>query len=111
MFTPGAEVIKDKKVLQSIGFIGYKQKKGSPNPEETSGLQFFDKSKVVYCKTCGFSAFVGSEYNKTCCPICNTTFDEYLNVATPEGFRTDFQKKPKDFDGTFDGIQKEVLFL
>ena len=102
MFTPGAEVIKDKKVLQSIGFIGYKPKKGSPNPEETSGLQFFDKSKVVYCKTCGFSAFVGSEYNKTCCPICNTTFDEYLNVATPEGFRTDFQKKPKDFDGTFE---------
>lgn len=101
-FTPGAEVIKDKKVLQSIGFIGYKPQKGSPNPQETSGLNFYKDSKVVYCKTCGYSSFVDSKYDKTCCPICNSTFDEYTNVATPEGFRTDFQSKPVDFDGTFE---------
>lgn len=101
-FTPGAEVIKDKKVLRSIGFIGYKPQKGSPNPQETSGLNFYKDSKVVYCKTCGYSSFVDSKYDKTSCPICSTTFDEYTNVATPEGFRTDFKSKPVDFDGTFE---------
>lgn len=101
-FTPGAEVIKDKKVLQSIGFIGYKPQKGSPNPQETSGLNFYNDRKVVFCKICGYSSFVDSKYDKTCCPICSSTFDEYTNVATPEGFRTDFQSKPVDFDGTFE---------
>lgn len=101
-FTPGAEVIKDKKVLQSIGFIGYKPQKGSPNPQETSGLNFYKDRKVVYCNICGYSSFVDSKYDKTCCPICSTTFDEYTNVATPEGFRTDFQSKPVDFDGSFE---------
>ena len=37
-FTPGAEIIKDKKVLQSIGFVGYKPQKGSKKPVETCGL-------------------------------------------------------------------------
>ena len=101
-FTPGAEVIKDKKVLQSIGFIGYKPQKGSQNPRETSGLNFYDDRKVVYCKTCGYSSFVDSKFNKTCCPICSSIFDEYTTVATPEGFRTDFQSKTVDFDGTFE---------
>lgn len=101
-FTPGAEVIKDKKVLRSIGFIGYKPQKDSPNPQETSGLNFYKDSKVVYCKRCGYSSFVDSKYDKTCCPICSLTFNEYPNVATPEGFRTDFQNKPVDFDGTFE---------
>lgn len=101
-FTPGAEVIKDKKVLKSIGFIGYKPQKGSPKPQETSGLNFYKNSKVVYCKTCGYSSFVDSKYDKTCCPICSSTFDEYTNVATPEGFRTDFNTKPLDFDGRFE---------
>lgn len=101
-FTPGAEIIKDKKVLQSIGFVGYKPQKGSKDPVETCGLKFYENSKIVFCKTCGFSAFVSIGYDKTCCTICNSTLEEYKNVATPEGFRTDFNSKPVDFDGTFE---------
>lgn len=101
-FTPGAEIIKDKKVLQSIGFVGYKPQKGSKEPVETCGLKFYEKNKVIFCKTCGFSSFVSTDDSKTCCPICSSTFEEYTNVATPEGFRTDFQSKPVDFDGTFE---------
>lgn len=101
-FTPGAEIIKDKKVLQSIGFVGYKAQKGSIKPIETCGLEFYKNSKIVFCKICGFSSFVSNNYNKTSCPICNSTFDEYTNVATPEGFRTNFSSKPIDFDGTFE---------
>ena len=101
-FTPGAEIIKDKKVLQSIGFVGYKPQKGSKNPVETCGLNFYKNNKIIFCKTCGFSSFVSISDTRTCCPICNKTFDEYTNVATPEGFRTDFQSKTVDFDGTFE---------
>lgn len=101
-FTPGAKIIKDKKILQSIGFVGYKPQKGSKEPVETCGLKFYEKNKVIFCKTCGFSSFVSTEDSKTCCPICSSTFEEYTNVATPEGFRTDFQSKPVDFDGSFE---------
>lgn len=102
-FTPGAEIVKDKKVLQSIGFVGYKPQKGVKDPVETCGLKFYKNSKVVFCKTCGFSSFVPKDYDKTCCQICSSRFDEYTNVASPEGFRTDFnKKKPVDFDGRFE---------
>ncbi|MBR2362870.1 MAG: DEAD/DEAH box helicase [Spirochaetaceae bacterium] len=101
-FTPGSEIIKDKKVLQSIGFVGYKPQRGAKNPLETCGLKFYENSKIAFCKTCGFSAFVPSNYDHTSCSICKSTLEEYLNVATPEGFRTDFNGKPVDFDGTFE---------
>ncbi|MEL3907967.1 MAG: helicase-related protein [Treponemataceae bacterium] len=97
-FAPGAEIIKDKKVFKSIGFIGYKPSRG--RIINTSGLEFFD-GKIIYCKTCGYTAFVGNNYNEIECPICSTTFSEYTAVANPQGFRTDFRQE-NDFNGRFE---------
>ncbi len=101
-FTPGAQIVKDKKVLTSIGFIGYEPQKGSAQPKENDGLETFLENKVLNCKVCGYTTFVDKNKDTTSCPICKTVLNEFTDVATPTGFRTDFSSAPKDFNGRFD---------
>jgi Lhr-like helicase len=101
-FTPGAQIVKDKKVLTSIGFIGYEPQRGSMQPKENDGLATFVGKKVLCCKTCGYTAFVDKNNNMASCPICKTALVSFEDVATPNGFRTDFSRFTKDFNGRFD---------
>lgn len=101
-FTPGAEIVKDKKILKSIGFIGYEPQKGSKQPKENDGLETFVDNKIVSCEKCGFTALVDIKDGITACPICKTILKEFKDVAIPRGFRTDYSSVPKDFNGLFD---------
>ncbi len=96
-FTPGCEIVKDKKVLKSIGFRNFVPQKGSSKPIDNDGLIFSENQTMKICtKQCGYTTL--SDRNDTC-PLCNTVLDSY-ECAIPTGYITELY--PKDFNGQFD---------
>jgi len=99
-FTPGCEIIKDKKVLKSIGFIHYESVRGRTRAR--SGLHIFEEKKLLTCKNCSFVAMRDKNENNTC-PICKCEIIPIENVASPLGYRTEYTRDAeKDFDGRFE---------
>lgn len=99
-FTPGCEIIKDKKVLKSIGFINYESVRGRPIAR--SGLHIFKGKKLLACKNCSFVAMRDITENNTC-PVCKCEIAPIENVASPLGYRTEYTRSAeKDFDGRFE---------
>lgn len=101
-FTPGCEIIKDKKVLKSIGFITYESDRGQP--KEKNGLHEFTDKKLLCCKNCSYVSLVDKSVEDKC-PICKSEIKPIDNVASPLGYRTEYSKSSeKDFDGRFDWL-------
>lgn len=101
-FTPGCEIIKDKKVLKSIGFITYESDSGQP--KEKNGLHEFTGKKLLCCKNCSYVSLVDKAVEDKC-PICKEAIEPIPNVASPLGYRTEYSKSSeKDFDGRFDWL-------
>ena len=101
-FTPGCEIVKDKKILKSIGFITYESDRGQP--KEKNGLHEFKDKKLLCCKNCSYISLVDKNVEDKC-PICNTEIQPINNVASPLGYRTEFSKSAvKDFDGRFEWL-------
>lgn len=101
-FTPGCEIIKDKKVLKSIGFITYENDRGQP--KEKNGLHEFTDKKLLCCKNCSYVSLVDKSVEDKC-PICKCEIKPIDNVASPLGYRTEYSKSSeKDFDGRFDWL-------
>lgn len=101
-FTPGCEIIKDKKVLKSIGFITYENDRGEA--KEKNGLHEFTDKKLLCCKNCSYVSLVEKSVEDKC-PICECGIKPIDNVASPLGYRTEYSKSSeKDFDGRFDWL-------
>lgn len=101
-FTPGCEIVKDKKVLKSIGFISYESVHGQPKAK--SGLHIFEEKKLLNCNNCSYVAMVDKSIDNTC-PICNCEINPIDSVASPLGYRTEYTKSSeKDFDGRFEWL-------
>ena len=101
-FTPGCEVVKDKKVLKSIGFITYESVRGQPKAK--SGLHIFEEKKLLNCNNCSYVAMVDKSIDNTC-PICKCEIEPIDSVASPLGYRTEYTKSSeKDFDGRFEWL-------
>ena len=101
-FTPGCEVVKDKKVLKSIGFITYESVRGQPKAK--SGLHIFEEKKLLNCNNCSYVAMVDKSVDNTC-PICKCEINPIDSVASPLGYRTEYTKSSeKDFDGRFEWL-------
>ena len=97
-FTPGCEIIKDKKVLKSIGFIHYESNRGQPVAKD--GLHIFERQKLLSCANCSYITLKNKEETNTC-PICKSEINPIDDVATPLGYLTDYKNKT-DFDGRFE---------
>ena len=101
-FTPGCEIVKDKKVLKSIGFVVYVSEKG--HPVEKDGLHIFEDKKLLYCKSCSHFA-IKDKAAEDICPICERHIEPISNIASPLGYRTEYSSvADKDFDGRFEWI-------
>ena len=97
-FAPGSEIVKDKKVLTSVGFVTYEKIFGKV--EEKSGLNELDK-KVQICKDCHFTTLSDTPYQD--CPHCNGIQSiEEVRACSPLGFCVDYEAEIKDFNGRFD---------
>lgn len=94
-FIPGCEIVKDKKIITSIGFKNYVPQKGVLKPVETEGLLFSEKSKIHICENCGFTTLEDSIQT---CDICKTALLPY-ECAIPTGYIAN--SKQKDFNGNF----------
>jgi DEAD/DEAH box helicase domain-containing protein len=96
-FAPGCEIVKDKELLTSVGFITYKYENGSVKEKE--GLNELP-SQVLVCETCGFTTLNNDINSK--CPECENETIKKVNACSPLGYCIDFENGTKDFNGNFD---------
>jgi Lhr-like helicase len=102
-FAPGSEIVKDKKVYKSVGFIDFKSNRGRPVPD--GGLNWFQNEKLYICHECGYTSVQASISVITKCPICGHIFktgEICEQICSPRGYCVDFEKPAKDFNGNFD---------
>ena len=86
-FAPGCENVKDKKLLRSVGFIGYYSYQGKT--KETYGLRSVE-GKLLTCKTCGYTSIMNDDKEYDKCPLCEKTkFTVWKNLRSPLGYYTD----------------------
>lgn len=95
-FAPGCEIVKDKKILKSVGFVTYKTIKG-PKPIEFEGLNQLSQDLLV-CNDCSNTSISG-ELKCECSKGGNA---KSYKVCSPLGFCVDYEATPKDFNGIFD---------
>lgn len=94
-FAPGSEIVKDKRVLTSVGFVTYDVKNGVV--VERDGLNATEKT-VRMCMNCGFTTT--SEQEENFC-ACRGEIQQ-VKACSPLGFCTDYEADIKDFSGRFD---------
>lgn len=105
-FTPGCEIVKDKKILKSIGFIDYE-----PNPKGSGllpneGITRFNDKRISICPVCKYTYLYdqdGSSPIITTCPICRNNLEEKkdISVVSPKGYRTSY-REAEDYKGRVD---------
>ncbi|MEI9921114.1 MAG: DEAD/DEAH box helicase [Bacteroidota bacterium] len=94
-FAPGSEIVKDKKVLKSIGFIDYEMSYGRIS--EKDGRNVLERS-IQSCQNCSYTTSVGEH---KICPICGSQMSA-IPTCSPLGFCVDYEDDPKDFNGRFE---------
>lgn len=97
-FSPGSQIIKDKKLFSSVGIVGYENSFGKL--QEVDGLNLVPHG-IKRCKNCGYHYFNNAEIN--ICSNCNSVDPLIKDEASqPKGFCVDYDITPIDFDGRFD---------
>lgn len=95
-FAPGGEIVKDKRILKSIGVVSYALGKGRIFEEDLIHSLRAGVYRCVNCKT----VYSTPPENKVCIQCDNLL--ENLNVISPKGFCVDYESPTKDFDGRFE---------
>lgn len=94
-FAPGSEVVKDKRILKSLGVIGYEKKDGRYNIVDGRGAL----NKTIFkCLVCNM--IYSKESEDKLCKVCETELIPFPAIS-PLGFYTE-EDEAKDFDGRFD---------
>ncbi len=98
-FVPGCEIVKDKRIYKSIGFISYKIINGK-SVEPIDALNIQNGKKLFVCDICGFVTLKHKLKNDKC-PICQNPIQAVSGeVAAPLGYCTDFYyHENKIYDG------------
>ena len=96
-FAPGHEIVKDKKVYQSVGVVEYEYKRGLVVPKENSLNRY--PMPLHRCAACGYSTITSS--NGDDCPVCGSKM-ESVKICSPLGFAVDYYKPAEDFNGSYD---------
>lgn len=90
-FTPGCEIVKDKKILRSIGFVGYESKKGKIEANE--GITRYDNKKISICPVCKYTYMYDAKSSPISdCPVCRNKMEnkDNVQVVSPKGYRTNY---------------------
>lgn len=103
-FSPGCEIVKDKKVYRSIGFIDYDFH--SHPIKRREGLAPINEKSLYTCPVCGFSELRDGAGALQSCPICGAPLAEFNNVYTPLGYLA--SKQTYDFDGNFTWVPSKT---
>lgn len=100
-FSPGSEIVKDKKIYTSVGFIDFTRKNG--RIESIDGLSKYENKILYQCPECWYTAVLDNT-NLLECPICRHAFEKgeiCSDICSPKGYCVNFSEIPKDFDGNF----------
>ena len=101
-FTPGSEIVKDKRVYKSDGFADFEinPQTGKPVPVQNP-IPLID-GELYQCQNCGFTAInPQNSYNE--CPICQSKkeFKSFTNIRSPRGYFCS-QYDGVDYNGRFE---------
>ena len=97
-FTPGCEIVKDKKVFKSVGFVDFDFY--HVPVKRKSGLVPINDTELYMCPVCGFAELRRSSDELDKCPVCsNSSLVSFDNVNTPLGYLAG--KYPEDFNGNY----------
>lgn len=97
-FSPGSQIVKDKKLYTSIGIVGYEWVAGAMT--EIDGLNMVPHG-IKKCLTCGNVYFNDAEKEK--CTNCDSIeLLKQMDASQPLGFCVDYDNPYKDFEGRFD---------
>mgnify|MGYP004642169965 CR=1 FL=1 len=99
-FAPGSEIIKDKKVLKSVGFIDFDFSHGTAQIKD--GLNIIAGKKLYYCENCNVSV-IDNEKKEFKCPSCNEILKDH-DVCSPKGYCIEFDAHTRDFNGRFEWV-------
>lgn len=97
-FAPGCEVVKDKKIIQSVGFVAYESRYGKF--ARKNGLVPITGKVLYVCEHCGYSELRDDFDVIENCPVCNAlNLQKFDNVNTPLGYLASHEER--DFDGNY----------
>lgn len=94
-FAPGSEVVKDKRILKSLGVIGYKKNGDLYNVVDGRGSLNRTIFKCTNCET-----IYSKEPENLLCQVCEVALVPFPAIS-PLGFYTE-EDEAKDFDGRFE---------
>jgi DEAD/DEAH box helicase domain-containing protein len=90
VFSPGAQVVKDKKIHTCVGFAVWEYPKGNATPADPLGA---DPVRYTRCVECGDVTTVAPGDDPPLrCLACSTALDDgAISLFQPAGFRTDYR--------------------
>lgn len=89
-FSPGCEIVKDKKIYKSNGFYNALKKEALP--------EIAPNHVIIQCDNCGFTSLV--EKSVYSCEVCGKHIKTFENIRTPTGYCA--SGKPRNFKGNFE---------
>jgi DEAD/DEAH box helicase domain-containing protein len=98
-FSPGSEIIKDKKVLRPVGVVHYEYSNGMVVEKDGSGRDLLPNG-VFRCESCETLYLERPASNQ--CTVCASEELKAIKAMSPLGFCVDYESPSEDFDGTFD---------
>ena len=89
MFSPGAQVVKDKKIHTCVGFVVWEYPQGRALPRDPLGA---DPLRYTRCVECGDVKTLPPDANApTRCSACSAMLDDGpITLYQPAGFRTSY---------------------
>jgi len=96
-FAPGSQIVKDKKLLTSVGLVHYKKQSGFIKATDGRGYEF----SLGTCSQCGALYKKDNDENiPEICKICNSEINK-IKSCEPLGFTVE-ENVVEDFDGRFE---------
>lgn len=99
-FTPGHEIVKDKKVYLAVGIVDYKYDKTNTVVPKPNALNIYP-NPLQRCGYCGYSSISSDQTDSCTCPVCGEQMQE-IEICSPLGFCVDYARPVEDFNGSYD---------
>lgn len=108
-FVPGCEIVKDKRILRSVGFVNYLRAHYAD--AETCGLARMNGCYIALCDKCSNSTIVTNQECRMRCPNCGGNMgvcSDGVTVASPLGYRVDYTKT-EDYNGHYNWVPSRSI--
>ena len=95
-FAPGSEIVKDKRILKSVGFVSYKTSYTGVVEEDFTNSIRTGVKRCTECKT-----IYSERTDDGKCLQCSNVLED-IKAISPKGYCVDYEMSSKDFDGRFE---------